>query len=289
MRVTLLALAVLLMLLGPAAATFGDNGLTTYTGRKRSPNTMVFGNDMVTEQALQATLNFAKDVLKGTWRPSKNDPPTPKQEVGSLSFAQDQLRQWQQCWHCCSWLGLYSASDRFTQLPTQQPRNRQQQHIRQHSHLCGSRDGNALEGAATPLQDLGHLGVHVLSMCCPNRAQRSSCFYPAFQVQLECLNSVAPAPLNWKMWCPGTDAKVVGWLDKSGAAHRQITLRPQAGMTSTMYQWFITTTVLGLMPPVVEFLGNVSLAGAHVCSYGASLAVCAVYGVCWRSVREQQQ
>jgi hypothetical protein len=81
MRAIMLALAVLLVLLGPAAATFGDNGLGTYTGRKRSPNTMVFGNDMVTEQALQATLNFAKDVLKGNWRPVKNDPPTPKREV----------------------------------------------------------------------------------------------------------------------------------------------------------------------------------------------------------------
>ena len=60
------------------------------------------------------------------------------------------------------------------------------------------------------------------------------------------------------MWCPRTDAKVYGWIDKSGAAHRQITLRPQKGMTSTMYQWFITTTVMGLMPPIVEFQGNVS-------------------------------
>lgn len=77
------------------------------------------------------------------------------------------------------------------------------------------------------------------------------------QVDLKCLNSRAPAPLNWEMWCPGKDAKVVGWQDKSGAAHRQITLRPQSGMTSTMYQWFITTTVLGLMPPIVEFQGNV--------------------------------
>jgi hypothetical protein len=29
-------------------------------------------------------------------------------------------------------------------------------------------------------------------------------------------------------------------------------------MTSTMYQWFITTTVLGLMPPIIEYQGNVS-------------------------------
>ena len=88
------------------------------------------------------------------------------------------------------------------------------------------------------------------------------------QVYLECLNSVAPEPLNWKMWCPGSDAKVVGWQDKSGAAHRQITLRPQKDMTSTMYQWFITTTVLGLMPPIVEYQGNVSGVGSRVCALG---------------------
>jgi hypothetical protein len=32
----------------------------------------------------QATLNFAKDVLKGTWKPVRNDPPTEKQEVGPV-------------------------------------------------------------------------------------------------------------------------------------------------------------------------------------------------------------
>lgn len=52
----LLALAVLVALIGhlvPVEATFGDNGLTTFTGRAREPNTLVFGNDMVTEQATQ--------------------------------------------------------------------------------------------------------------------------------------------------------------------------------------------------------------------------------------------
>lgn len=78
------------------------------------------------------------------------------------------------------------------------------------------------------------------------------------QVELECLNSIAPPPLNWPMWCPGKDAVVEGWTDKSGAAHRSIKLRPQKNMTSTMATWFITTHVLGLMPPVVEFEGNVS-------------------------------
>jgi hypothetical protein len=83
------------------------------------------------------------------------------------------------------------------------------------------------------------------------------------QIELECLNSIAPPPLNWHMWCPGKDATVKGWTDKSGAAHRSITLRPQKNMTSTMITWFITTHVLGLMPPVVEHQGNVS--GACYC------------------------
>jgi hypothetical protein len=77
----LLLLAALLVLLGAADATYGDNGLTTYTGRKREPNTLVFGNDMVSQQATQATLSMAKDLLKGNWRPVRNDPPTPKREV----------------------------------------------------------------------------------------------------------------------------------------------------------------------------------------------------------------
>jgi len=77
-------LIVLLALLGPALAGMagmGDNGLTTYTGRKREPNTLVFGNDMVSEQALQATLNIMKDVMKGSWKPTRNDPATEKAEV----------------------------------------------------------------------------------------------------------------------------------------------------------------------------------------------------------------
>lgn len=82
----LLALAALLALLGPALiveATLGDNGLTTYTGRTREPNTLVFGNEMVSEQAWEGTLSLTKDILKGTWKPLKNDPPTEKKEVSS--------------------------------------------------------------------------------------------------------------------------------------------------------------------------------------------------------------
>ena len=78
-----LVLVAALSLLGLASAGLGDNGLTTYTGRTREPNTLVFGQDMVSEQALQATLSYAKDVFKGVWRPAKNDPATPKQEVSA--------------------------------------------------------------------------------------------------------------------------------------------------------------------------------------------------------------
>lgn len=99
------------------------------------------------------------------------------------------------------------------------------------------------------------------------------------QVELECLNSVAPPPLNWKMWCPGKDATVKGWTDKSGAAHRSITLRPQRNMTSTMATWFITTHVLGLMPPVVEFEGNVSDSAAHTRNHKSMTLVSAAFSL----------
>lgn len=74
---------------------------------------------------------------------------------------------------------------------------------------------------------------------------------------MECLNSVAPPPLNWKMWCP-SDAKIQQWFDNSGALHRQITIRPQKDMTSTMYIWWIVSHLAGIMPSVTEFEGNVS-------------------------------
>lgn len=75
---------------------------------------------------------------------------------------------------------------------------------------------------------------------------------------MTCLNSVAPPPLNWKMWCPGKDAKVMQWVDKHGALHRQITIRPQQNMTTTMAIWFLSTYLTGMLPPVVEFQGGVS-------------------------------
>ncbi|KAF8065440.1 F-box protein [Scenedesmus sp. PABB004] len=154
MKGALCALAALL-LAGPALATLGDNGMTTYNGRTYQPNTLTFGNQLVVDNAMKATLDLTEAMLTGTYKAVPNDPGTEKKVV-----------------------------------------------------------------------------------------------------DLECLNSVAPAPLNWKMWCPGKDAVVKGWTDNSGAAHRSITLRPQANMTSTMATWFISAHVLGLMPPVVEFQGN---------------------------------
>lgn len=154
MKAAVFAVAACL-LVGSAFATLGDNGMTTYTGRKRAENSLVFGNQLVIDNAMAATFDLTEQMLTGTYTAHKNDPATEKKVV-----------------------------------------------------------------------------------------------------ELECTNSIAPPPLNWHMWCPGKDAVVKGWTDKSGAAHRSITLRPQANMTSTMATWFITTHVLGLMPPVVEFQGN---------------------------------
>ena len=53
-------------------------------------------------------------------------------------------------------------------------------------------------------------------------------------------------------------SEVFAVLDKLGKPSWPEVLRPQKNMTSTMASWFITTHVLGLMPPVVEFEGNVS-------------------------------
>jgi hypothetical protein len=50
---------------------------------------------------------------------------------------------------------------------------------------------------------------------------------------------------------------VFGWVDKSGAAHREVIIRPQKELTSTMVQWFLATYVLGLGDPVVEYQGKV--------------------------------
>eukprot|EP00775_Hariotina_reticulata_P003867 gene3867-4122_t len=157
MRIAILGVAAVLLLALPAAmATLGDNGMTTYTGRVRAPNTLVFGNQLIVDRATEATLDMMQKVLTGTWKPTRNDPPTPKRKI-----------------------------------------------------------------------------------------------------DLSCLNSVAPHPLNWHMWCPGKDATIQEWVDQSGSTHRSITLRPQKNMTSSMAIWFISSYVMGLMPPYVEFQGGV--------------------------------
>lgn len=62
--------------------------MTTYTGRKREPNTLVFGNQMVVDQGVNAMLDLTKQMLTGTWKPTANDPATEKKEVGtSAAFA----------------------------------------------------------------------------------------------------------------------------------------------------------------------------------------------------------
>lgn len=74
-------LAVLLALTGPAFASKGDNGMTTYDGRKRAPNTVVFGNQLVVDLTWESALGFVADLAKGTFKPVPNAPHTEKNEV----------------------------------------------------------------------------------------------------------------------------------------------------------------------------------------------------------------
>lgn len=77
----LVCLAVLLALTGPALASKGDNGMTTYDGRKRAPNTVVFGNQLIMDLTWESTLGFLADLAKGTYKPVANAPATEKKEV----------------------------------------------------------------------------------------------------------------------------------------------------------------------------------------------------------------
>lgn len=232
---SLLFLAALLALAAPAFASLGDNGMETYSGRKRAPNTVVFGNQLVIDLAVQSSVGFAAELLKGTFKPTPNQPATEKKEVSRV------------------WIKLYhSVSPRLRlllpvlspKLPTRVPH---------HAHPTPSLPPTP----TTPFPT--HPLTHSLT---PGPTASSTSLPPTHQTQifLECLNSVAPAPLNWKMWCP-SDAKIMQWNDNSGALHRQITVRPQAGMTSTMAIWWITSHLAGIMPPVTEFEGNVSRGG----------------------------
>lgn len=80
---SLLFLAALLALAAPAFASLGDNGMETYSGRKRAPNTVVFGNQMVIDLAVQSSVGFAAELLKGTFKPTPNQPATEKKEVSN--------------------------------------------------------------------------------------------------------------------------------------------------------------------------------------------------------------
>ena len=81
MRAVLFTVAAVL-LVSPAFATLGDNGMTTYNGRTREPDTLVFGNQLLIDSAVTATLDLSQQVLTGTYQPVPNEPPTEKQEVG---------------------------------------------------------------------------------------------------------------------------------------------------------------------------------------------------------------
>jgi len=67
--------------------------MTTYTGRKREPNTVVFGNQQVIDLAATASINFAADVLKGTFKPVPNAPATEPKEVSSTASSSSRQQQ----------------------------------------------------------------------------------------------------------------------------------------------------------------------------------------------------
>lgn len=67
--------------------------MTTYTGRKREPNTLVFGNQMVVDQGVNAMLELTKQMLTGTWKPVANDPATEKKGVRGVCLLVSVIQQ----------------------------------------------------------------------------------------------------------------------------------------------------------------------------------------------------
>lgn len=55
--------------------------METYNGRKREPNTVVFGNQLVVDLAASASLGFAAELMKETFKPVPNAPATEPKEV----------------------------------------------------------------------------------------------------------------------------------------------------------------------------------------------------------------
>lgn len=76
--------------------------------------------------------------------------------------------------------------------------------------------------------------------------------YNEREVYLDCLNTVAPEPLNWKMWCPKEHAKITEWTDANGGIHRLVKLKPQKTVTAAMANWFFSP----LYPRFLEFRGK---------------------------------
>lgn len=94
----MLCLAALLALTVPAFATLGDNGMKTYNGRSRAPNTVVFGNQQIVDLAASASIGFAADLAKGTFKPTPNQPAT-KPEPVSLAVLEYTFCWWGVCTH----------------------------------------------------------------------------------------------------------------------------------------------------------------------------------------------
>lgn len=61
--------------------------METYNGRKREPNTVVFGNQLVVDLAASSTLGFAAELMKGTFKPVPNAPATEPTEVGRTTIS----------------------------------------------------------------------------------------------------------------------------------------------------------------------------------------------------------
>lgn len=85
------------LLVGSAFATLGDNGMTTYNGRSRQNNTLVFGNQLIIDQAANAMFDFTQKFLTGTVKIYQNDPPTEKKEVCFLD--NNEAVQPDRSWH----------------------------------------------------------------------------------------------------------------------------------------------------------------------------------------------
>lgn len=96
------------------------------------------------------------------------------------------------------------------------------------------------------------------------------------QISVSCLNSVAPAPLGWQMWCPDTHATVTQWVDRSGSTHRKIVLQPMPSMTADMAVWFMSP----MFPKTLTVNGKV---GSWLACRGAGLVADRLDDTGWMS------